>query len=339
MTRINRRKTLGFTLTLMAALAMSATASPQAAPKGDSVQQADEHFLKGKAHMKAGNTRGAYEEYKAAWALKQTYDTAANLGNVELTLGMPRDAAEHMSFALRHYAVTGTTPDKLERMKQVFAEARAQVGAVKVTVNVDGAEVLVDGRSAGRSPIVTEVFVTPGPHAFEARLTGYEPARASVTLPKGGAEPVTLSLVPTAPALPPPGGQPPAAGPNKAILATGGAVAGVALIMGAVFAGVSNGKASSAADQREALTKGGVHVACATGAQASAACAELANTADAQRTFANTSFWSFISAGAFGAGTLIYALIPPKAAPAKTGLRVIPAAGPLGGGLEIRGTW
>ena len=338
-------KNLGRGLVLVSTLAVSSTALSQATLQGaDLSQQADEHFLKAKGLMKAGNMRAGHEEYMAAWALKKTYDTATNLGTVELLLGMPRDAAEHLAFAVRNYAVTGVTPDKVEKMKQAFAQARAQVGGVTIRVNLERADIFVDGRSVGRSPLEDEVFLDPGSRVIEARLPNYPPARATITAEKGSSETVTLTL--SAPVAPPPSGTapvapPPAPGPNKGVLVTGTAVAGVGLVLGAALAGVANSKASSERSQQTSLMTAGAPVTCGVGTQASPACAQLADTVNEKRNLSNASFWGFVGGGTVGAATLIYWLATPKASasPAKPDVRVLPAAGPQGGGVEIRGTW
>jgi hypothetical protein len=129
-------------------------------------------------------------------------------------------------------------------------------------------------------------------------------------------------------------------GPNKAVLITGGTLAGVGVVLGAVFAGVSISMAKSAANQRATLMQAGTPVMCGVGAQATPACAELADTVNAQRSFANASVWTFVGGGLVGAATLAYALASPKStAPARVGLRVLPSAGPQGGGLAVQGSW
>ena len=63
-------------------------------------------FDQAQAAFAKGDKQGAYEAYKAAWALQKSYDIAGNLGNVELKLGMHRDAAEHLAFALDDFPPT-----------------------------------------------------------------------------------------------------------------------------------------------------------------------------------------------------------------------------------------
>ncbi len=149
--------------------------------------------------FKAGKKREAREEYLAAFRLKQSHDVAGNLGNVELALGMRRDAAEHLSFAIRALrAESGTTPEQIEKAKQKLAEAKRQVGTVSVSVSVPGAEVLVDGVSVGRAPLEGELFVEPGTrHVSPARLAGHEDAKQTIEAGKGTEQAVALTLVPT----------------------------------------------------------------------------------------------------------------------------------------------
>ena len=341
-------------------------ARAQPGTEGDSAQKADQLFQKGKALYASGKVRDAREALLSAWTLKRSYDIAANLGTVELELGMNRDAAEHLTYSVRTFPSTGKKKN-LAVTKQQLDEARKQVGALSIKANVDGAEVLVDGAVVGRAPMVDEVFVEAGARTVEAKSSGFATGRVVVQVAKGGTEGVTLTLVAVvapvasvgappgppsgsavvaplvpagsstgAPPPPPPRPQGEEGGASRALLVTGGVAGGVALGMGVVFAVLSNGKARDADTRRAALISSTGNDACA-GAP-SAACTDFMDAANAKRTFANAAFWSFVGAGAAGAGTLIYALTAPKRA-TTSGLRVIPIGATHGGGLQLGGVW
>jgi hypothetical protein len=301
-----------------------------------------------------GKKQAAREEYLAAWTLKKSYDVAGNLGSLEVELGMFRDGAEHLSFAVRHYATTGTTAQQLEKAKQRLADAKKQVGAVTVTVSVDGAEVLVDGVSVGRAPLEGEIFVEPGARTIEARLNGYEGAKQAVQAEKGSAQSVALTLkalpVGTAPgavtSAPVGGGavttpeapkapKEEAGVPPKVVMIAGGAAAGAALIAGVILTVVANGKAGDAEEQRRALVSSGGPGGCAT---RTSACDELLASVDAKDTFSSAAFWSFVGAGAIGAATGIYALVGLKEAEAPRA-KAVPIMTSGGGGVLVRGSW
>src|SRR5690242_11913564 len=65
-----------------------------AAPAGDE-DEATKLYKQGHDLYEQGKPAEAEKAYQAAWDLRQSFDVAANLGNVELVIGQTRDAAEH----------------------------------------------------------------------------------------------------------------------------------------------------------------------------------------------------------------------------------------------------
>jgi hypothetical protein len=353
------RSFLALPFVLAAACALSAPAFSQPKTSGaDDAQQADEHFRKGKELVNAGRLKEAREEYLAAFRLRRSYDVAGNLGSVESSLGMPRDAAEHLSFAIHNYAASGTTPEQLERAKTKLVEAERQVGTVKLSVNIDGAEVIVDGKSVGRAPLGDDVFVDVGERTIEARLAGYESAKQTIKIAKAQALPVKLMLViasppvPTASAVPlasasASAGPPPvpssstapivpvaAGGPSKPVLITGGVVTGLAVVAGVVFTVIANGKATDAAAKSGEVLKSGGAEACGS----ASGCGELHGLLGDRATFSDAALRTFVGAGVLGAATVVYALAAPRAT-SKAGLRAVPMVSASGGGIVLGGAW
>jgi hypothetical protein len=212
--------------------------------------------------------------------------------------------------------------------------------------------VLVDGAAVGTAPLLLPVFVDPGEHTFTARMEGWQTAKRSIVATAGGTEGIDLQLervVAPTPAPLPTGSTasvsapPPAVvpvhegGPRTEVLIAGGATAGAALAAGVIFTVVANGKASDAEEQRDALagTKG---AGACSGAGGPPECAALDDAFDARDTFSNLAFWSFVGAGAIGAGTVVYALVVPAVKPT-AGVRVVPVIGSQGGGLSIGGVF
>jgi hypothetical protein len=334
-------RSLGFVVTLLALIALHGTARSQQPEQqsADAARQADEHFWKGKALLKAGNVRGAYEEYKAAFGLRKSFDAAANLGNLELSLGMPRDAAEHLAFSLRTYAPTGTTPATLERTRQLLAQARAQVATLTIQVNVDGAEVTIDGQVVGRSPIAEEVYVDPGSRTLEARLAAYPTARVTISAEKGASQQVALKL--DAPAPPPTGSATTTPPPRRSrvpgvVLAS---VGGAALATGIGLYAGGRAMVASGADERDAILK--VGHACVTGAlNYDARCPEVKSTATTANALQKAGVGLMVGAGAAAVGTVIYFVVPTSSAGTKSsGLRVMPAVSPGNAGLVLSGSF
>ena len=156
-----------------------------------------------------------------------------------------------------------------------LANARPQVAALAIKVNVEKAEVFVDGKSVGFAPLVDGLFVEPGTRKIEARLPGYEAATEMVEAMKNGSIEVALTLRKPIP-LPPPSDAAPLRlpqkdGPKTGLLVVGGVTAGTALVAGVVFTVMSNGKSSDADSLASSLKGLGAPRPCQSNADACAA--------------------------------------------------------------------
>lgn len=147
--------------------------------------------------------------YGQLWNERHTYDVALQLGLTEFNLKRLRDAAEHLAYGLmllppREKAETA------ERAEQILGLCKLEVGTVDLRVKNKGADVFVDGAFVTSAPLVTEIFVEPGEHAFEVRLEGHAPEAFTLMLDAGQATARVVELKPlvaqnaAAPATPTP---------------------------------------------------------------------------------------------------------------------------------------
>jgi hypothetical protein len=310
---------------LLVALLLAAPAAT-AAPNDDDATSQQIAMLYRRANALYGQKKLAEAEalYLEAWRLKKTYDVACNFGAVELDLGKPRDAAEYLAFALREFPA-GEKAAAREQIKTRLALARAEVGALRVRVNVPGAVVRVGDRAVGEAPVDDEVFVSPGTVAVSASAPGYDQALQSVQVAKGESVDVVLTLKALRRSVVP-----------GAVL---GGVAGAALIAGiGSFAG-ARGKRSSAQSLSQSIQASGNCVAGS--ASFDARCDQLHSTASAGNTLEHVAAGLFAGAGAAAAGAVVY-FVWPQASPAgpKSGTwRLAPALSPSALGLSASGTF
>jgi PEGA domain len=327
---------------LLVALSLASTtvAAPARAQRPSTIieqdrvagDRADELFRSGNVLAKKDRWTEAEPLFREAWTLKRSYDIAGNLGIAEAALGRWCDAAEHLSFALRSFPANGK-PEHKKLLEATLAKALPQVAALRVKVTVDKAEVFVDGKSVGVSPLADAIFVEPGKRQIEAKLPGYETTASTFDAAKGSASELTLTMR-EATAPPPP--TPPVKDtwrPGLPVLVTGGALAVVGLAVGAGLTAAANGKAADVVK----LQLGQSSSCFAPGSSTAAQCGQLHDAAASKTTLSNAAASSFLVGGVLAAttgGLGIWAAMPRT---------VTVQAGPTVGagqvGVTIYGAW
>jgi hypothetical protein len=79
-------------------------------------------------------------------------------------------------------------------IKLALLPTESNVAHLALTVSVPGAEVLVNGKSAGTTPLAASVAVPPGAATIEVRRAGYRPLSRSLRLDEGSSGALELAL-------------------------------------------------------------------------------------------------------------------------------------------------
>jgi hypothetical protein len=221
-------------------------AAAEEAPPADQKAAAHAHFDKGLAASNDQRFGEAAFEFEKAYQLAPDYRVLYNIGKVRTALGRFAEAAD----AYQGYLDAGGADIPEERRREVsdaLAANLAHVAAITVRVSPDGAEVRVDGKVAGVSPLPGPLRVTEGKHTVEALLPSRPPELREIDVPGASVLevaldfPVAASLAapapaPQAPALVEKAPAPPPSG-RRRVVGYGLAAAGAAsALLGAVLA-------------------------------------------------------------------------------------------------------
>ena len=287
-----------------------------------SKDQADILFDQAATLFDAGKLDDARGKLEAAWALKKSYDIAGNLGIVELKLNRARDAAEHLGYALQNFPPTESDGARAGLQKQ-FDDARAQVAAFKILVNVEQASVTVNGRALGHGSITDDVYTEPGTVTVEAKREGYSTVRKTFTATKGAAiREVPLTLIPLE-------------GPKPRSVVPGAVLGGVAVVGLATGIGLlvaAGGKHSTVLELNRGILAD--KKTCAPGAaNFDARCTDLEAATSSSDTLHNLGVGFLAGAGAAALGAGVYLLWPASKPTTGTSVRLIPVSTATGGGL------
>ena len=166
-----------------------------------SLAHADESGkLKARQHFKAGvelfdqrRFGDALSQFQESYSLFPVYSTLYNIGQVQVVLGHPVEAAD----AFDKFLVQGGSSIAQEQRARVEVELKAQqerIGDINVAVSPDGAEIQVDGAPVGMSPLGGPVKVASGHHRVDARLDGYRSEHNEVDILGQGHVALTIQL-------------------------------------------------------------------------------------------------------------------------------------------------
>jgi hypothetical protein len=329
----------------------------------DDSERAEQAFKEGNRAFAAGDFHRAFDAYRLAWSLKQTFDIACNLGRTEVELSLARDAAEHLDFCLRTFSVSsrGEVRDANKRFRELFQRVRREVTALSLEVRPSGAEVTVDGASYGPAPLGRELFLAPGSHLLRARLAGYQDEERAVTAEAGGTLSVTITLsaaspspapvaVPaaraaeTAPAAPAPGrarrAAPPARGiePRTIVLISGAAVSLVALGVGAYFSLDADAARDDASKLGSTLHQSAVP-GCGAGAS-SPDCSALRAAVEREERSRDRADAALVTGALLGAASLgAWLLIPDIARAGRARIKAAPWVAGHASGVAVLGAY
>ena len=214
-----------------------------------------------------------------------------------------------------------------KRTAERYAEAKQKIGSLTLKVS-EGAEITVNGKSVGKSPLPGPVFVSPGAATVIATI-GDKTMKKTVALDVGESREVEIVIEGEAAAVGPvaPPSENGSAGASASGSATGdvkpptgssfktigmiasGAVAVIGLGVGVGF----YMKKQSAKDEAESIRNDNKLGSsdCSSGAKASA-CADLADANDRAESSRTISTIGFIGAGVGTAAFVTFALMPSK---------------------------
>jgi tetratricopeptide (TPR) repeat protein len=157
--------------------------------------------------LKQGEYQEALDRFKEAYGLFQSPKIYYNFGLAYIGLGRNADAMEAFDkFLGEALDASADLRANAERHRTLLSQ---KVGTIVVECDVEGAEVAVDGRSLGVTPLKTPARLDPGPHQLVVEKSGSPPFAKRLDVSAGQRLTIPVTLVfpvepPPAPPLPTP---------------------------------------------------------------------------------------------------------------------------------------
>ena len=200
------RRLLTFGIMAMVAHLVTAAISVAAT---DPRASAHEHFERGLAAFRQERFAEAAEEFEEAYRISPSYKVLYNIGQVDVALGRSVEAIDAYEKFLKDGGA-GIPSERQKEVREALAKEQARIGTITVRTEPEGAEIRLDGRLVGTTPLTRPIRATMGAHTIEASLSG-RPARVRDVRVAGGGEidieieiatvaaPDASSVVPVAP--------------------------------------------------------------------------------------------------------------------------------------------
>ena len=330
-------KRITFALVLVMALpAMASAQEPTPAQR----THARELYTQGQSEFAAHHYQQALDAFQGAFREVPNPVVLLGVASAQEQLGQREQSRATLE---QYLALRPDAPDRASVQARIDALPAPSTGTVHVACTPAGANIELDGHTIGTGTADTQT--TPGAHELRVTLAGHEPVSRAITVAAGQRVDVDLQLVevagaastgdgpseddvfgaegadePTATTDDPeePTTTPPPTDPSTGVWVTT-AIAGVALVTGTIFGFLALSKQSDF----DAMPTSG--------------------TANDGETFALVADLSFAVAAVAGITAIVlYATERPSTsttAASTSSLRVVPLAGPTGGGVALGGTF
>lgn len=292
-------------------LALAAPSNVLAQDKTDVETQARELMARGLEAEEEGRTDDALAAYTKSFELYPSYDVAGNMGLILVKQQRYLEAAEHLSYCLRHYP-TGENRELKALLERNLATAESYIAKVQLDISQEGASIFVDGERIGTSPLDRPIYLMAGEYSVRAERHG-ESAETTFSAEKATLTEVSLKLEgPSEEAEP--AGRNAEKNPERSSGArTGknwvpayvlGGVTIAALGTSMVFRGLAGGSSKKKDDAQSNLSD----YACAEGDTVPAACQDIEKYGDRANQQATIADATLIGAVVLGTATLGYVL-------------------------------
>jgi hypothetical protein len=277
------------------------------------------------------------------WNRAKSYDVASSLGLVEYQLKNYAEAAKYYTYAVANIPPM-EKPETVDRFNAILQELRGLVGTTKIKVNQPSAEVLIDGKAVGQSPLESELFLNVGPHTIQAKL-GDQTDTKTVDVLAGSEHYLEFELQPASSAgVAPPTGETPQPAPEQDSTPKSGGASWAPVIAGGVLTLVGVGAglgfhfaANSDRDEFDGLVEDIGEGSCGS-PSSPAQCSDLPDLAEGYDRKRNFSTAGFVVGGVALIGTATYFFVArPDRATSARGFDVNATASSDGGHFSLSG--
>ncbi len=167
--------------------------SGEAGSESVDVDLARKHFGQGLKLYKDGDFDAALVQFERAYAIKTNFKVLYNIAQCHFELRQYVEARD----ALSRYLKDGSgniEPERRTAVENDLNELQRRIAHLKLTVNVPGATVYVDGKKAGTTPLSAPIDVNEGQRTISVESAEHGSKQRVVRLAGGEEQAITLDF-------------------------------------------------------------------------------------------------------------------------------------------------
>jgi tetratricopeptide (TPR) repeat protein len=178
--------------TFVILILLGQTAAPMASSE-DKVK-AQSLLKEGATLYEQGNLVDALDKFDQAYAAYPSPKLLFNIGQSARGLGRLTRALEAFQRFLTE--ATDAPDDMLSTARTSVAELQSKLGRLRIRCTAQGAEITVDGKVVGTTPMPNEIWVTPGSHQIAARHPDNTPSLLQIDVVAESINTVEIAMQP-----------------------------------------------------------------------------------------------------------------------------------------------
>ncbi len=173
-------------------------AKPAQEQQAANTKEAEQHFQRGIKLFDEGDFKLALVELERSYDLAPNFRVLYNIGEVQFQLN---NYAQALRTLTRYLEVGGDRilPNRRAEVERDIEALKIRTAHLQLSVDVDDAEILIDGERIGRSPLKDAELVDAGSHRIVVQKQGFVATNDSITLVGGDAKSLNIHLVPVPP--------------------------------------------------------------------------------------------------------------------------------------------
>jgi len=178
---------------LLVPLLLAAPVPVRAGSSDDSRAAARVHYARGLELAAQGGYEAALQQFNQAYAISPQYAVLYNIGQAEVALDRPTEAIATFSAYLRE-GQDRLPEARRQQVRALIAVLQSHLAELSIATDRPNAQVSIDGRQIGATPLADSIHLAPGAHQVSIVLEGAAPVIRTVVLRDAEHQTIVLEL-------------------------------------------------------------------------------------------------------------------------------------------------